>query len=59
LARDLRLRSCGQYRQFAPTSDPLRHPANKLLDNLLKSYAGTSYRYDERGNMTERLRNGW
>ncbi|WP_440531913.1 RHS domain-containing protein [Variovorax sp. YR566] len=42
-----------------PTSDPLRHPANKLLDNLLKSYAGTSYRYDERGNMTERVRNGW
>jgi RHS repeat-associated protein len=42
-----------------PTSDPLRHPANKLLDNLLKNYAGTSYRYDERGNMTERVRNGW
>jgi RHS repeat-associated protein len=42
-----------------PSGDPLRHPANKLLDNLLKSYAGTSYRYDERGNMTERLRNGW
>ncbi|MDQ0084731.1 YD repeat-containing protein [Variovorax boronicumulans] len=38
-----------------PTGDPLRHPAN----NLLKSYAGTSYRYDERGNMTERVRNGW
>ncbi|MET3382215.1 MULTISPECIES: RHS repeat-associated core domain-containing protein [Variovorax] len=43
-----------------PTAnDPLRHPANKLLDNLLKSYAGTSYCYDERGNMTERVRNGW
>jgi len=39
--------------------DPLRHPANKLLDNLLRNYAGTSYRYDERGNMTERVRNGW
>ncbi|REW29542.1 hypothetical protein DSK63_02960, partial [Mycobacterium tuberculosis] len=25
-------------------SDPLRHPAGKLLDNLLKNYAGTSYR---------------
>jgi YD repeat-containing protein len=42
-----------------PTSDPLRHPANKLLDNLLKHYAGTSYRYDGRSNMTERVRNGW
>jgi len=31
---------------------------NKLLDNLLKNYAGTSYRYDDRGNMTERVRNG-
>ncbi|MFL9669499.1 RHS repeat-associated core domain-containing protein [Variovorax sp. AB1(2024)] len=41
------------------TNDPLRHPANKLLDNLLKNYAGTSYRYDERGNMTERVRHGW
>jgi hypothetical protein len=26
----------------APTGDPLRHSANKLLDNLLKNYAGTS-----------------
>ncbi|SEF32362.1 RHS repeat-associated core domain-containing protein [Variovorax sp. NFACC28] len=41
------------------TNDPFRHPASKLLDNLLKNYAGTSYRYDERGNMTERMRNGW
>ncbi|SEL46706.1 RHS repeat-associated core domain-containing protein, partial [Variovorax sp. YR750] len=41
------------------TNDALRHPASKLLDNLLKNYAGTSYRYDERGNMTERMRNGW
>ncbi|WP_413333147.1 hypothetical protein [Variovorax sp. Varisp85] len=42
-----------------PANEPLRHPAGKLLDNLLKNYAGTSYRYDERGNMTERVRNGW
>ncbi|MFV0673711.1 RHS repeat domain-containing protein [Variovorax sp. tm] len=42
-----------------PANDLLRHPAGKLLDNLLKNYAGTSYRYDERGNMTERVRNGW
>ena len=30
----------------------------KLLDNLLKDYAGTHYRYDERGNMVHRLHNG-
>ncbi|MET3392756.1 YD repeat-containing protein [Variovorax sp. 1140] len=42
-----------------PANEPLRHPAGKLPDNLLKNYAGTSYRYDERGNMTERVRNGW
>jgi YD repeat-containing protein len=30
----------------------------KLLDNLLKEYAGTSYRYDERGNLVERVQNG-
>ncbi len=31
---------------------------NKVLDNLLKEYAGTSYRYDERGNLIERLHQG-
>ncbi len=30
----------------------------RLLDNLLKEYAGTSYRYDERGNVVERVHNG-
>lgn len=30
----------------------------KLLDNLLKDYAGTHYRYDERGNLIERVHNG-
>ena len=30
----------------------------KLLDNLLKEYAGVSYRYDERGNLVERVKNG-
>ena len=39
--------------------DPDQRAVGKLLDNLLKNYAGTSYRYDERGNMTERVRNGW
>jgi RHS repeat-associated protein len=31
---------------------------SKLLDNLLKEYAGTHYRYDERGNLVEKIRNG-
>ncbi|WP_426389182.1 RHS repeat-associated core domain-containing protein [Variovorax sp. R-27] len=31
---------------------------SKLLDNLLKEYAGTTYRYDKRGNLIERVRNG-
>ncbi|WP_229416049.1 RHS repeat-associated core domain-containing protein [Pseudoduganella armeniaca] len=35
-----------------------RAPLPKVLDNLLKEYAGTSYRYDDRGNLIERLRNG-
>jgi RHS repeat-associated protein len=30
----------------------------KLLDNLLKEYAGTKYRYDERGNLIERTQDG-
>ena len=32
--------------------------SNRVLDNLIKEYAGTSYRYDERGNLVERLHNG-
>ncbi|WEF35467.1 RHS repeat-associated core domain-containing protein [Pseudoduganella chitinolytica] len=34
-----------------------RPPLPKVLDNLLKEYAGTSYRYDERGNLVERVQN--
>ena len=34
-----------------------RAPLPKLLDNLLKEYAGVSYRYDERGNLIERVQN--
>ena len=34
-----------------------RAPLPKLLDNLLKEYAGVSYRYDERGNLVERVQN--
>ena len=30
----------------------------KLLDNLLKDYAGVRYRYDERGNLVERTQDG-
>jgi len=35
-----------------------RAPRPKLLDNLLKEYAGVSYRYDERGNLVQRIQNG-
>jgi RHS repeat-associated protein len=35
-----------------------RAPLPKLLDNLLKEYAGVSYRYDERGNLVERVQDG-
>jgi RHS repeat-associated protein len=42
----------------AKADDPARRAVSKLLDNLLKHYAGTRYRYDERGNMTERVRDG-
>jgi YD repeat-containing protein len=35
-----------------------RVPLPKLLDNLLKEYADVSYRYDERGNLAERIQNG-
>jgi RHS repeat-associated protein len=35
-----------------------RAPLPKLLDNLLKEYAGVNYRYDERGNLVERTQDG-
>jgi RHS repeat-associated protein len=35
-----------------------RAPLPRLLDNLLKEFAGVSYRYDERGNLVERVQNG-
>jgi len=39
---------------------PITHraPLPKLLDNLLKEYAGVNYRYDERGNLVERTQDG-
>ncbi|WP_338523665.1 RHS repeat-associated core domain-containing protein [Pseudomonas batumici] len=33
-------------------------PRSKLLDNLLREYAGTHYEYDERGNQVVRWHNG-
>jgi len=35
-----------------------RTPLPKLLENLLKDYAGVSYRYDERGNLVQRSEGG-
>jgi RHS repeat-associated protein len=35
-----------------------RAPLPKLLNNLFKESAGVSYRYDERGNLVERVQNG-
>jgi RHS repeat-associated protein len=43
---------------------PIRRPLdpeparNKLMDNLLREYAGTHYNYDERGNQTQRWNDG-
>ncbi|HWT21170.1 MAG TPA: RHS repeat-associated core domain-containing protein [Variovorax sp.] len=35
-----------------------RSMAGRLMDNLLKDYAGTHYTWDARGNLIERSRNG-
>lgn len=35
-----------------------RSIAGRLMDNLLKDYAGTHYKWDARGNLIERSRNG-
>jgi RHS repeat-associated protein len=46
------------------TAEPVRRPLdpkptqNKLVDNLLREYAGNHYEYDERGNQTTRWTNG-
>ncbi|AZL74244.1 RHS repeat-associated core domain-containing protein [Pseudomonas oryziphila] len=39
---------------------PLEQDArrNKLMDNQLRSYAGSHFKYDERGNLTHRLADG-
>jgi RHS repeat-associated protein len=36
---------------------PNPHSPRKLMDNVLRSYCGTQYRYDERGNLLERIEN--
>lgn len=43
-----------------PQHEPIarRAPLPKLLDNLLKEYAGVSYSYDERGNLVKRTQDG-
>ncbi|MDI3374754.1 MULTISPECIES: RHS repeat-associated core domain-containing protein [Pseudomonas] len=37
---------------------PNPHSPRKLMDNVLRSYCGTEYRYDERGNLLERIEDG-
>ncbi|WP_157359670.1 RHS repeat-associated core domain-containing protein [Caldimonas brevitalea] len=46
----------GQGEKRATATERPKLP--KVLDNLLKEYAGTTYRYDERGNLVERVRYG-
>ncbi|AKJ28503.1 RHS repeat-associated core domain-containing protein [Caldimonas brevitalea] len=44
-----------------PTDDTAREAhasVSRVLDNLLKDYAGTTYRYDERGHLVERVQGG-
>lgn len=42
--------------QAPPGPNP--HSPRKIRDNILRSYCGTQYRYDERGNLLERIENG-
>ncbi|MFK0310268.1 RHS repeat-associated core domain-containing protein [Pseudomonas sp. NPDC090233] len=42
--------------QAPPGPNP--HSPRKLMDNVLRSYCGTQYHYDERGNLQERIENG-
>jgi RHS repeat-associated protein len=45
---------------FDPASNILNpeQRGSRVMSNLLKEYAGTHYRYDDRGNMVHRLSNG-
>lgn len=51
-------RGTGLRDEPLPESRTNHVAAHKLLDNLLKDYAGTTYRYDVQGNLVERVRNG-
>ncbi len=42
--------------QAPPGPNP--HSPRRIADNVLRSYCGTQYRYDERGNLLERIENG-
>jgi RHS repeat-associated protein len=42
--------------QAPPGANP--HSPRRINDNVLRSYCGTQYRYDERGNLLERNENG-
>ncbi|EKT4563683.1 RHS domain-containing protein [Pseudomonas putida] len=42
--------------QAPPGPNP--HSPRRISDNVLRSYCGTQYRYDERGNLLERIENG-
>ncbi|WP_422802329.1 RHS repeat-associated core domain-containing protein [Telluria beijingensis] len=42
--------------QYEPTTSRVQLP--KLLNNLLKEYAGVSYSYDDRGNVVKRSQDG-
>ncbi|WEF35146.1 HYD1 signature containing ADP-ribosyltransferase family protein [Pseudoduganella chitinolytica] len=53
-AGNMRIPSTAPHHQSIATRSPLP----MVLDNLLKEYAGVSYRYDERGNLIERVQNG-
>ena len=37
---------------------PNPHSPRKVMDNVLRSYCGTQYRYDERGNLLEQVEKG-
>ncbi|ATP50052.1 Rhs family protein [Pseudomonas putida] len=37
---------------------PNPHSPRRINDNVLRNYCGTQYRYDERGNLLERIENG-
>jgi len=45
-----------QHEPMTRRDSPPKLP--KLLDNLLKEYVGIKYRYDDRGNLVERVQNG-